>query len=307
MQTSAQGVAALEHEEGVVLRAYRCPAGVWTIGAGLTSASGVVTVKAGMQISRAEATRLLQEALRRNYEPRVRKAMPGAKQHEFDAGVSFDFNTGAIHRASWVPLWVRKAGREAIWARFHIWNKGGGKVLPGLAKRRANEFAMMMDRVYPQVPRQPKPVVADVSRPADAVWALPLTAVERADATAAFYSLGYKYDLKLPGIPASVVRQFQRDHGLTVDGIIGRATLSTLQRRLNAKVQAVPATAAPVVATGSTATGTAADLTAFAHADAVLLGAAALYSLWVLWRYRDVVAAKVQRFTPRLAAFLRSF
>jgi GH24 family phage-related lysozyme (muramidase) len=38
MQTSSRGVAGLEQEEGVVLRAYCCPAGVWTIGAGLTEA-----------------------------------------------------------------------------------------------------------------------------------------------------------------------------------------------------------------------------------------------------------------------------
>ena len=305
MQTSAQGVAALEHEEGVVLRAYRCPAGIWTIGAGLTSASGVVTVKPGMVITRAEASNLLQAALRRNYEPRVAKAMPGAKQHEFDAGVSFDFNTGAIHRASWVPLWVKKAGAEAIWARFGIWNKGGGKVLPGLVKRREREFALLMKGRYPSdVASGLKAVESGVDA---ARWALRMTITERANAGAAFYALGYTYDLKLPEIPAAVVRQFQRDHGLTVDGIIGRATLSTLQRRLDAQKRAVPAVGAPVTATASAGTGTAADLTSFPQADAVLLAGACLFTLWVLWRYRDVVAAKIQRVTPRLAAYLRSF
>ena len=42
MQTSAQGIVALELEEGVVLKAYRDAVGVWTIGAGLTASSGVV-------------------------------------------------------------------------------------------------------------------------------------------------------------------------------------------------------------------------------------------------------------------------
>ena len=59
MQTSQRGIAFLERHEGVVLRAYRCPAGHWTIGAGLTAASGVVTPKPGMVITRKEATRLL--------------------------------------------------------------------------------------------------------------------------------------------------------------------------------------------------------------------------------------------------------
>lgn len=41
-QTSPEGLAFLERHEGVVLRAYRDVVGVWTIGAGLTAASGVV-------------------------------------------------------------------------------------------------------------------------------------------------------------------------------------------------------------------------------------------------------------------------
>lgn len=42
-----------------MLTAYRCPAGKWTIGAGLTAASGVVTPRAGMTITRAKASWLL--------------------------------------------------------------------------------------------------------------------------------------------------------------------------------------------------------------------------------------------------------
>ena len=63
MDISEPGIAMLEAEEGVVLRAYRCPAGVWTIGAGLTAASGVVVPQAGMVITPAEASALLARAL----------------------------------------------------------------------------------------------------------------------------------------------------------------------------------------------------------------------------------------------------
>ena len=51
MQLSDKGLAFLETHEGVVLKAYRDPVGVWTIGAGLTAASGVVKPKAGMVIT----------------------------------------------------------------------------------------------------------------------------------------------------------------------------------------------------------------------------------------------------------------
>ncbi|HEV7286699.1 MAG TPA: lysozyme, partial [Kaistia sp.] len=92
------GLEQLVAEEGEVLRAYRDVAGVWTIGVGLTAASGVVKPKAGMVITRAESRRLLAAALARRYEPAVAAAMPGAPAHAFDGAVSFHFNTGAIAR-----------------------------------------------------------------------------------------------------------------------------------------------------------------------------------------------------------------
>jgi len=101
-EISPAGLEQLVAEEGEVLRAYRDVAGVWTIGVGLTAASGVVTPKAGMVITKAESRRLLAAALKRRYEPAVAAAMLGAPAHAFDGAVSFHFNTGAIARASWV-------------------------------------------------------------------------------------------------------------------------------------------------------------------------------------------------------------
>ena len=76
MQTSAQGVAALELEEGVVLRAYRDVAGVWTIGAGLTAASGVVRPTAGMVIHSCRSDKLdAAGAARPGMNPTVEVAM----------------------------------------------------------------------------------------------------------------------------------------------------------------------------------------------------------------------------------------
>lgn len=316
MQTSARAIAALEHEEGVVLRAYLCPAGKWTIGAGITSAAGVGKVTAGMVITRAQATNMLQEALRRNYEPRVGKAMSRAKQNEFDAGVLFDFNTGAIHKASWVARWRAKASRAAIWAKFKLWNKGGGKVLPGLVKRREREFAMLMDGVYPvAAPEVARPVP---TMNAPAVWALSLSQEEKNAAIVGFDRLGYQVQ-RLGSLTAnaSAVRNFQRDHGLTVDGIIGRATLSTLQRRIDAAAKAKPAaaatagagavTAAPAVTPDAVPVDLEPILSVAPQVGPIILAGAALWGLFLVWRYRDVIAAKVQHVTPRLARLLRSF
>ena len=302
MQTSAQGVATLEHHEGVVLKAYRCPAGIWTIGAGLTAASGVVRPKAGMVITRAQSQNLLTEALRRNYEPAVRAAMPDARQHEFDAGVSFHFNTGAIRKASWVKQWRAKAAKSVIRAGLLVWNKGGGKVLPGLVRRREDEARMLLEGKYPG-----KTAVSSLRKnDGSAVWVLDLSLVERARAAAGFHSLGYRSPLA-DGVTEDAVRGFQRDHGLIVDGIIGRATLSTLQRRLDASAKAKPAVAAPIAASVAPATGAGEALALPPAADWLILGLAAAYGLWVAFQYRDAIAAHLTHRLPRVAAILRSF
>jgi lysozyme len=294
----------LEAEEGVVLRAYRCPAGVWTIGAGLTAASGVVTPHAGMVITAAVAKDLLAKALERNYEPAVDRAMwPGRPvQHEFDAGVMFHFNTGAIARASWVKAWIADnaaAARKGLAA----WNKGGGKVLPGLVKRREREADLLLQGVYAPVKAAP----ATATAPRWARIALPLSAEEFRAARAALASLGYAVGSDAIRIPAQAVEAFQRDHDLTVDGILGRATLSTLQRRIDARRKTAVAAPAVVMTGAGTAAGGTDALAGLPLSGAALLVLALLWAGWLAFTYRDVIAATVQRRLPRLARILRSF
>ncbi len=308
MQTSSKGIAALQLEEGTVLRAYRCPAGVWTIGDGLTAASGVVKPRAGMVITAAEASRLLALALRNNYEPSVElamsvrgKAVVRPAQHEFDAGVSFHFNTGAIRKASWVKHWLAGAARAQIRTALMAWNKGGGKVLPGLSARRDREAAMLLDGIYRDVPGQRKPALTY------ATWGLPLSGAEIKAAMAGFSKLGYKIGDKADAIRLAAAMSFQSHHGLTVDGIIGRATLSTLQRRLDARAKAVAPLVGSAGAVTAVSTDTTAQLADLPMVGPILLVAATLWGLSVAWRYRDVIAVKINTPLPRVAGFLRSF
>ena len=316
MQTSAQGVAALELEEGVVLRAYLDVTGHWTIGPGLTAASGVVRPKAGMVISAAEATNLMQRALREKYEPAVEVAMSrisygGAaverpKQHEFDAGISFHWNTGAIKSASWVKLWLAKVGRKDIAVSLMQWNKSDGKVLPSLTTRREREAAMLFDGTY----RSATPF--SVPSAMFARWGIPLTSTEKAAAREALLSLGYQPGPMLDSVLKDAVMRFQGDHGLTVDGVIGRATLTTLQRRLNARSEA-KVTGTTVVATGAGAAVPAgqSDITdallSIPYVQTALVAAVVCIGVAYLYRHRDTVAAKINHILPRVAALLRSF
>lgn len=294
---SPKGLTFLKRHEGVVLRAYRDAAGVWTIGCGLTAASGVVRPKAGMVITEAEADRLLSQALERNYEPAVARAMPGPKPHEFDAGVSFHFNTGAIDRASWVNAWRNRDWAEVL-VGLRKWTRGGGKVLPGLRNRREAEFRLLRNADYGVTPRAPAPGFAR--------WALPMTAVEKARVIAELHRLGYKAAPAAADITADEVRRFQRDHGLAEDGIIGRATLTALQRPLDATRktgQTAGAGAGGAAATQAPGVGDALP----AWAEPVMLAGLAAVALWLAWSYRDVIAAKLGARAPKLSAWLRSF
>jgi lysozyme len=302
MQTSANGVASLEQEEGVVLRAYLDPVGVWTIGAGLTAASGVVKPKAGMVITRAEASNLLQRALRASYEPAVAAAMPGAKQNEFDAGIGFHWNLGAIGRASWVKAWRAKKPRAEIRSGLLLWNRAGGRVMPALTHRREREAAMLLDGIYPRIAS-----FCPSTTLAYAKWGLSMDPFQIEEVRKGFRQLGYDPG-KLEGVVAiEAARKFQSGCGLTSDGIIGRATLSTLQRRLDARSKAV----APAVTAAASVPASTTDYTDqianLPWAGTALAVIALIWVGWVAFRYRDAIAAEINSLFPRLAALLRSF
>lgn len=299
LTTSVKGIAFLERHEGVVTKAYRDPVGVWTIGAGLTKASGVVTPRAQMVISPADASRLLAEALTRNYEPTVNAVMGKCIQREFDAGVDFHFNTGAIARASWVKAW--KAGDwTTTEVKIKLWNRAGGRVLSGLVRRRKEEFELMRMGTYGASQ-------ASATPSGSAKFAIHLDVGDIAALRAGLSKLGYDVGTDARGVALLAVVNFQRDHDLKVDGIVGKATLAALQRRLDAprKVTApAGATAAGGAATSADAAQALGDLPSWA--GPALLGLGLFMLIYVGWQYRDVVAVKVQRPLPRLARLLRS-
>jgi len=143
MKTSAKARSLIMKYEGFRGTTYRCPAGVLTIGYGHTSAAGKPQVTAGMKITRKEAEDILANDLVK-YERAVAQGLKvEVAQEQWDAMVSLCYNIGpgAFLRSS-----VLKATNKRQWAdaarRFALWNKAGGRVLPGLIRRRAEEAAM---------------------------------------------------------------------------------------------------------------------------------------------------------------------
>lgn len=133
MRISKTGIDLIKKYEGCRLTAYKCPAGVWTIGYGHTAG-----VKQGMTISQAQADAFLVEDLVK-YERKVNKySKYNFNQAQFNSLVSFAYNVGSIDG-------LTKNGTRSIAQiseAITLYNKGGGKVLPGLVKRRAEEKAL---------------------------------------------------------------------------------------------------------------------------------------------------------------------
>ena len=135
METSKTGLDLIKHFEGCELYAYKCPAGVWTIGYGHTKG-----VEPGMQITEQDAEDMLKEELI-EYESYINDLVTvGLNQNQFDAMVSWVYNLGAGNLKASTLLKVLNAGDYAgVPAQIMRWNKAGGKVLEGLTRRRQAE------------------------------------------------------------------------------------------------------------------------------------------------------------------------
>lgn len=159
MKTSAKGLALIKQFEGFRQDAYQDVVGVWTIGYGFTK-----DVKAGDIMSRQKAeARLIRELA--EYEAAVLSATGGnCTQNQFDALVCFCWNVGiaGMKKSSVIKAHNRGDYQSAARA-FGLWNRAGGKVWPGLTRRRAAESALYLENDTEA--RQEMPQVVEPERP----------------------------------------------------------------------------------------------------------------------------------------------
>ena len=142
--------------EGCRLTAYRCSAGVWTIGYGHTGTVDGKAVASGMTITAAKATDLLKKDLAK-FEAAVNAYVTAPiTQNMFDALVSFAYNCGAgALKGSTLLKKLNAKDYNGAAAEFPKWNKAGGKVLKGLVRRRERErqlFLLNADEVTTKSP-----------------------------------------------------------------------------------------------------------------------------------------------------------
>src|SRR6266853_2866911 len=171
MKTSPNGRKLIESFEGLILQSYddyndhivhdgETVHGVLTIGYGHTSAAGPPIVHIGQTLSKDEADQILAADLGR-VEGEVNKLVKVAlNQNQFDALVSFHFNTGALGHSSALPLLNEGKYSEAA-DHLLLYNKqtihGVSHVVAGLITRRKAEHELFMSQAttLPDISKKP--------------------------------------------------------------------------------------------------------------------------------------------------------
>lgn len=304
-------------KEGKVLKAYRDPVHIITIGYGATWASasfrkwyaanrGAGKLKMGDTLSEKEALDTLKLMLDEEYAPPVDKKFATQPQRIKDAAYSMVFNAGAGSLAwSWADL-IASGDTAAGIARWRTTaTTAKGKKLPGLAIRRNEEADIAATGRYP-------------------AWFKPTTgapethtnAVDIRQAQVWLSQLGYATG-EADGVPGprtiAATTRFQTDHGqLKADGKIGPATMAALQRAIDLRakgggvVVAGGAAAGGGVAEGATGAGDAVpvpDTPIPVHnlgwiGDVLLWGGLAVIVaglIYLAWRYKDELVAAVRK------------
>lgn len=207
LKTGQAGLNLIKQFEGCHLQAYKCPAGVWTIGYGHTK-----NVKQGDVITQAQADAFLVEDVA-GAEKNVNSyhSKYSWTQNEFDALVSFAFNLGSIDQLTANGT----RSRQVIAEKMLLYNKAGGKVLAGLVRRRKAEYALFTQSVKEELP---------ILRKASKGYYVGYLQEK-------LNTLGYncgKVDKIFGPKTLAAVKAFQCANGLGVDGIVGPKTWAKL-------------------------------------------------------------------------------
>ena len=167
VKLSKAGEDLMHKYEGFRSRPYLCPAHIWTIGYGhvlyqeqirlpVVRVEGKETpmIRKEMPLkpedNRVWTKTEIDELFRTDvasFERGVLRLVPGVvgRQGSFDAlvSISFNFGLGNLQRST-IRMRANRGDWEGAAEAFRVWTKGGGKVLPGLVKRREAEIALFL-------------------------------------------------------------------------------------------------------------------------------------------------------------------
>lgn len=146
MKISNTGINLIRGFEDLRLKAYDDGVGVWTIGYGTTAINGV-TVKKGDTCTAEQAKSYMAQDLKK-FESAVNTAVKvQLNQNQFDALVSLTYNIGiGAFKGSTLLKQLNAKDYKGAAEQFSRWNRGGGRVLNGLIKRRKIEMELFLNK-----------------------------------------------------------------------------------------------------------------------------------------------------------------
>ena len=148
MNISENGISLIKDSEGYSEKAYRCPAGFWTIGYGSTQTPADRYIQEGETCTKEQAVEYLRHDVRA-IEGYLNANLPQLNQNQFDALTSLIYNIGIqAFRNSTLLKCIKNSPEDKMSiARYWLqWNKakkpktGELVVLPGLTIRRTKEL-----------------------------------------------------------------------------------------------------------------------------------------------------------------------
>lgn len=144
---SKTGLDLISSFEGIRLNAYDDGVGVWTIGIGTTIYPNGVKVKKGDKCTLEQAHEYLAHDMI-EFEKTVNDSVKvPLSQNQFDALVSLTYNIGsAAFKNSTLLKKLNAKDFTGAADQFLVWNRGGGKVLKGLVRRRDAERALFLKK-----------------------------------------------------------------------------------------------------------------------------------------------------------------
>lgn len=133
--------------EGFRPQSYQDSVGVWTIGYGTTRINGQL-VKAGMTITQEQALQLVQQEVNKLWSQIESISRFNLNQNQMNALVDFAYNLGfnALKTSTLMKM-VNAGDFNGAANQFSRWVYAGGKVLPGLVKRREAEKQLFLEPV----------------------------------------------------------------------------------------------------------------------------------------------------------------
>ena len=147
MKINEDGLNIIKHYEGWSSTPYLCPAGIPTIGYGsIWDLEGDRVTMEHREISEKEGEILLLRELSHIYKALARLVKVPLTANQYSALCSFCFNVGTGNfQASTLRNRLNRKDYSGAASEFWKWRRGGGRILPGLVRRRKSEEVLFRD------------------------------------------------------------------------------------------------------------------------------------------------------------------